>query len=374
MKPRISLPSRTNIQSTLSAYTLPAAPSRTPCNINPPLCIRAHPSHFAAFTHQRTICTQFTDKALSSGFVLTQAPEPKGIPSQKDLMVVLGWYGSNSRNIRHYVSLNNRMGFDTVTYISPATTLYRPAAFFTTIQELTAELASYWAFRRNTPGYENAAVRFHILSNNGMYVYSAIALTVATQLGMESTTNTAFPIPPIPPTPKFTALPTKHLDRFWASLNSPATRVIIDSAPAPLVPDLIARGQIAMLTGSTLGKEFGLNYADTLPVISPMLEFVYKWFCRAPWVRPYLYRLHLGLRLVPANARYLFLYGGGDRVISAEIIEFYIKELRQRGLLVKAKRFDDSAHVQHLRTHPDEYTQVVRDFNESPVPLQELQI
>ena len=37
------------------------------------------------------------------------------------------------------VALNNRMGFDTLTYISPATTLYHPAIFFTTIQELVRE-------------------------------------------------------------------------------------------------------------------------------------------------------------------------------------------------------------------------------------------
>ncbi|TPX31542.1 hypothetical protein SmJEL517_g05163 [Synchytrium microbalum] len=310
-------------------------------------------------TCKRSIFNDMNDRNLRNGFVLTHAQERKGFEKSKDLMVVFGWYGSNEKNLRHYVALNNRMGFDTLTHISPAKMLYNPRDFFTSSQTLLSKLIPFWIERRKQPGFENAAVRFHVFSNNGMFSYSVMAQTVAIRLGIEAVNS------PLPArlAPAFENIPTSDLELFWNCMNSPASRVVCDSAPAPLVPDLIVRGQIASLSGSKVAKFFDLKYREYIPVVSPALELAYTVFCRTPWIKHYLSRMHLSLRQVPGNASYLFVYGGGDRVIRAEIIEFYIKELQQRGIDVKAKRFEDSAHVSHYREYTNEYTDVVRQFH-----------
>lgn len=58
----------------------------------------------------------------------------------------------------------------------------------------------------------------------------------------------------------------------------------------------------------------------------------------------------------------LYLYSSADGLIPSDHVETFMAQQAQRGVDVSSHRWDDSAHCEHLRVHPQQYRQLVSSF------------
>ncbi|XP_037779879.1 transmembrane protein 53-A-like isoform X2 [Penaeus monodon] len=63
-----------------------------------------------------------------------------------------------------------------------------------------------------------------------------------------------------------------------------------------------------------------------------------------------------------ARCPQLFLYSRADKLINYNDVEYFVAERQKLGVPVVTKCWDDSAHVQHYRVHPDSYSSSVYSF------------
>ncbi|ESO08874.1 hypothetical protein HELRODRAFT_168792 [Helobdella robusta] len=66
--------------------------------------------------------------------------------------------------------------------------------------------------------------------------------------------------------------------------------------------------------------------------------------------------------LNPLNIPSLMLHSTKDQIGSVGPIERAIKKWRNKGILVDSKCWTDSTHVNHFKTHPDEYIKMIDNF------------
>eukprot|EP00750_Incisomonas_marina_P031487 INCI8191.1.p1 GENE.INCI8191.1~~INCI8191.1.p1 ORF type:complete len:330 (-),score=45.23 INCI8191.1:296-1285(-) len=100
-------------------------------------------------------------------------------------------------------------------------------------------------------------------------------------------------------------------------------------------------------------------------------KIVYASFLFACGILPVLVRLNrrrrsdryfssLTCRAIPGP--WLFLYGAADDLCRVDAIERAIAMRRQAGFPVHHQKWEDSGHVSHFRTHPNEYLATIRNF------------
>lgn len=58
----------------------------------------------------------------------------------------------------------------------------------------------------------------------------------------------------------------------------------------------------------------------------------------------------------------LYLYSKADDICTPESIEYFQKTQKKHENRVVAQCWDDSLHVEHLRSHPEEYSNLCLDF------------
>jgi pimeloyl-ACP methyl ester carboxylesterase len=58
----------------------------------------------------------------------------------------------------------------------------------------------------------------------------------------------------------------------------------------------------------------------------------------------------------------LYIYSKGDDIVPYEEVEGHAEQARKAGLDVRTLRFEDSPHVAHARTHPQQYWEAVRNL------------
>ncbi|XP_073785387.1 uncharacterized protein isoform X4 [Danio rerio] len=67
----------------------------------------------------------------------------------------------------------------------------------------------------------------------------------------------------------------------------------------------------------------------------------------------------------PVNAPSLFFYSENDALCDYKSLEKVVELWRSRGLTVESKKWKESIHAGHLRTHPQEYLSTLDNFVQS---------
>jgi hypothetical protein len=66
--------------------------------------------------------------------------------------------------------------------------------------------------------------------------------------------------------------------------------------------------------------------------------------------------------IVDEKAKRLYVYSEKDRIVGSDDVEEHAKEAKEMGSEVRMVKFEESAHVQHMLTHGDEYWKVVKEL------------
>lgn len=143
-------------------------------------------------------------------------------------------------------------------------------------------------------------------------------------------------------------------ERTAATLFGAQVRgLVFDSAPGILTPGIAASGVLAAHRGVSSSSSLGQFLDDPL-------RAVFRSYLGMTSTRARLERAWLGLEESFPDVRRSFLYSASDKIIPSESVERFIARQRAMGREVRARRWDDTPHVQLLRYHEKEYTAELR--------------
>ncbi|XP_047476357.1 transmembrane protein 53-like [Penaeus chinensis] len=241
-----------------------------------------------------------------------------GANGEKEPVVfLLGWLGAEDRHLAKYCSIYNQRGCITIRYTSPTSYLFvRPKVKLMPIaRKLLALLRDM--------SLDDHPVFFHMFSNNGSVLYYYI---------------------------------TQAMEEDEAP-NLMVKGCIFDSTPSPrrLYSGVraiyeVTPGSVWMKLCASVGMMLFLMGWRVLSVLWTIISG--KLPNTPPWA------------LVEDKARcpQLFLYSRADKLINYNDVEYFVAERQKLGIPVVTKCWDDSAHVQHYRVHPDAYSSSVYSF------------
>mmetsp|Transcript_26207 Transcript_26207/g.63696 ORF Transcript_26207/g.63696 Transcript_26207/m.63696 type:complete len:308 (+) Transcript_26207:276-1199(+) len=258
------------------------------------------------------------------------------------LAVLFGWLGSKREHVRKYALLYERMGYSTVVVIAPLTAIfavgYQPQREIAeAVLRLIAEHPKVSQAFKN-----NAGIVLHPFSNGGAFIVRWMYNLVVDS--------------------NFVA----RTDSSWTEKfrNGDAVAgVVYDSCPVALEPYLAIR--------AILGGKKNPNPLSHLLVA--LVFYVYMavfWIFHGVPAEPYLRDME-ALDFGPE----LYIYSDADDVMDEQTEKFVQRKmsLRNNGAqLIRELHFKDSAHVAHLRKHPEKYKDAIVSVNNSwVVPFRE---
>ena len=71
----------------------------------------------------------------------------------------------------------------------------------------------------------------------------------------------------------------------------------------------------------------------------------------------------------PAPTQWLFIYSTADKAVPNRDVDEFVARARSNDLPVHTDIYNDTAHVSHLRSHPTQYTQQVKDHWQRAIEL-----
>eukprot|EP00128_Syssomonas_multiformis_P011209 Colp12_sorted_trinity150504_noHs@4198 len=253
------------------------------------------------------------------------------------LVVVLGWGGAKRRHLRRLIENYQQLNITTISCVPPVEHVTIDRRFpISEIEELVSAVNQQCEVLKSKTG-KTPALFWHVHSNNGVLAFGAIDTYLKQKKG--------------------------------AVLQAPHG-IMIDSAPM-----LTKRMNIfTALTGWLIGSSFPLTsivlnkpqyvHPFWTPMIifsnfnNALLSLVVPPSEPAVDVRDIFKTLNEDFPRVPQ----LYLYSTQDKIIHHKYVENFLNTQKERGSVVETKRWDDSIHVSHYRTHPEEYMQLVTDF------------
>ena len=136
------------------------------------------------------------------------------------------------------------------------------------------------------------------------------------------------------------------------------------SSPANVLPMQSANAvSFATLPPSQYSEVFRSTYKMILAGIFAShraMVWIQSFFDSTAFETNYAYFRMLKIMDLPKHQ--LYLYSNADDICSDHSIEEFLKLQQERGMMVQSKCWESSAHVQHLRAHPEEYTQCCENF------------
>jgi len=100
------------------------------------------------------------------------------------------------------------------------------------------------------------------------------------------------------------------------------------------------------------------------PTITPMLNTLWGSVLRIPKINKQLQKANqlLETAYIHKNWPYLYLYSSADEMVFADDIIHHIHQMESHGVEVYSHNFETSAHVEHYRYFPEQYSAVVDQF------------
>uniref|UniRef100_A0A914Y820 Uncharacterized protein n=1 Tax=Panagrolaimus superbus TaxID=310955 RepID=A0A914Y820_9BILA len=157
-----------------------------------------------------------------------------------------------------------------------------------------------------------------------------------------------------------------------AQIKQRVKGIIFDSSPANVQPMQSANAvSFATLPPSQYSEIFRSTYKLILAgffASHRAIVWIQSFFDSTAFETNYAYFRMLKIMDLPKNQ--LYLYSNADDICSDHSIEDFLKNQQERGMNVRAKCWENSAHVQHLRAHPEEYSEICGKFlADSVIPI-----
>jgi len=252
--------------------------------------------------------------------------------SDKPLVVVLGWWGAKDRAVSKFAKLHEDRNLKVCRITATTSELVWASKKRATAQALLEELHQHSA--------ESCGIVFHLMSNNGAVLYSAM-------LG--------------------------HAKRepchewFFGAVRG----VIFDCSPGALT---LQTGVGAILAGRpSLGIRCAFFAAPTM-----LLPALVRYFQRRPMAglgllmaiviimctasRRTNNRYHQALVNDPIKCPQLFLYSQADHLVDHRIVRFILHSRRKKGIEVMEQCWISGAHMALLLEHSLEYRAALNEF------------
>lgn len=245
----------------------------------------------------------------------------------KPLALVFGWGGSTPGQLRAYARLYARLGFDTDLRIGNVLRgLLVPGGRESEARAVAREVVASQA-RASRP------IVVHALSDNGF-------LSLAALLEILSAS----------------APGRRALDALRA--------VVLDSAPGLWAARRSGEFALTFARGVTPALLKGLGRRESLehPVLTPVLRAGFGVYSLA-FPSNVRRMVASGERVLGALPRVpvALLYGDADRLVPPASVEAFETRLRERGFVVRARKFPGSTHVAHFVRDPAAYEATVSD-------------
>lgn len=240
--------------------------------------------------------------------------------SPTPVVILLGWAGCQEKHLAKYSPMYEKKGFITVQVMVPARTLFFQSHKVSDVAHGLLGLLGKNKICDNP-------IVFHVFSNGGSMVYMHL-------IGL------------------------LHSQKSRLQQMLSVRGVIFDSAPGkPRMLNAVRAFMSTLHTHPILRYILGfclLIYMLVIRFLLAMLPACIK--------SSYGFKLYTRVCDDPTECPQLFLYSKADRIIMAEDVEEVVSRRKARGVDVKAVCWEDSAHVAHLRRHPEIYMKTCLDF------------
>ncbi len=269
------------------------------------------------------------------------------IPQPKAVVLMLGWLGSKPRQVRKYATLYHKRDCAVISALAPVSAIARfTGPIRVSISEAVKETAKAIRAAENKlegPGHskEIVPVVLHYFSNGGTYLAQQLE-----EMIQEAKIN--------------------RLDSDFGNMEDYlliGDRLhkygyeVLDSAPAFIdVPS----GYNALK--SALPNKPLLYLATAIIFIKFMLLRFFAWMLGQVNESDFFWNKMIASDLCVRQA---FLFSECDKVTNSHKLEELIEARKERGIDVKICKFDDSAHVLHLKKYPEEYEAVCAEVIET---------
>eukprot|EP01080_Neovahlkampfia_damariscottae_P001357 gene1357-11439_t len=222
--------------------------------------------------------------------------------SELPFVVLIGWISSSKKHLKVYADFYQRNKIDCIYFTPPDS--YHPYPAW--MEGVAKELLE---FIEKTPKFVNRKVFFHAFSGNAL-TYSYIV---------------------------------KNMTKEFSELVLGA---IFDSSPAHITFEN-AYLSVTQTSNSCIFNNLAYAFLWLTGCILDVPEIDKNYFER--------------LQDPKTNYPQLYLYSEDDNLTPAKYIEEWINEEKKR-VMVKAKKWSKSKHVQHFRIHKEEYSKEVLSF------------
>lgn len=267
-------------------------------------------------------------------------------------VVLLGWLGAEHKHLKRYVELYTSKGIRAVTFVVTVKELLGfdlGKRVEKRVSALAEELVS-WLADNEKDGKERNLI-FHTFSNTGWLAYGAILEHLQSSgnflRSIKGCVVDSGAAPELDP-------------KVWAAGFSAA---LLKKRGSSILP---SEGFIRKANGSTPDKSISNLEEDEPLFIEAMLlavlEKFFSFILKLPEVNLKLTKIISLLSADQPTCPQLYLYSTADRVIPFQSVESFIKFQIGMGRDVGAYNFESSPHVDHLRSFPHIYSEVIHKF------------
>uniref|UniRef100_A0A8R1DKN2 Transmembrane protein 53 n=1 Tax=Caenorhabditis japonica TaxID=281687 RepID=A0A8R1DKN2_CAEJA len=233
--------------------------------------------------------------------------------SQKPIIAMIGWAGADPKFMDKYAKIYNQEGFHAVSICPPRFHYKVPDSSIGAKIEPIFEI------------FEKNPIIIHSFSMNGVR--------------------------------GITSLWKKAGDK---KCEQKIKGIIFDSAPSLTLPHQNGR---AMMLSSPPVPFLSDNWrAKIFEALNHIHNFILMPVLSMPATRHQFSLFWYLLDKIKLPKHQLFLYSSGDSFIPVADLERFVEEQKKRGNYVKSINFDDSEHVAHFKSKPEDYRKSCLDF------------
>lgn len=135
--------------------------------------------------------------------------------------------------------------------------------------------------------------------------------------------------------------------------------IIIDSAPSQATPSIWSKGFL-----SAVFSEAAQDVAESHPLLLRGTHALAERYLSLPHVVKRIREIRHAWQYRVPPCPQLYLYSEADALIPYHHVELFMQQQAAHGIPVHHHRWVDSAHCEHLRKHPQQYTNLCRSFSE----------
>ena len=293
------------------------------------------------------MASKLDDDDKSVIVVSSQSNRSTSSQSTCAIVVLLGWWRSQIRHVQKYSKIYEERGCVTVTGVAPphAIMSYDLEALDNFVRKVASQVSAlirdFEHKKQDSTTEKELSVIFHVFSNGGAYPLHRLEILI--HRARLETRN------------------SNMIDDLLL-VGSRLKGQIYDSAPAfPHAKSaLMAMG--SAISNPVIRQLF--QVAFLLRVLLDHLRMVLRYILGYGWFdsRQEFWK-HLATHSLCLNQAYV--YSTRDEIADVSYLEDLIAIRKQLpGSRVTVLKFDDSDHVQHLRTHEREYRNMINSFME----------